>query len=186
MRVYISSTSEDLKEYRAAVIAAIKLLEHEPVAMEYYVASPVTPVDKCLRDVIGCDLYVGLFAWRYGFIPDGYELSITELEYREAKKCDVPRLIFLVDEDTHWQNRYRDEGENGKKVQLLREELQKEYIVSFFKNPDDLATKVTASVSNHFTSLLTNGLIQMNSGSSSASLTERFQDRTIDLAPCTS
>lgn len=27
------------------------------------------PLDKCLQDVANCDIYIGIFAWYYGFIP---------------------------------------------------------------------------------------------------------------------
>ena len=48
--------------------------------METYVAEPRRPVDKCLNDVAACDLYIGVFAWRYGYVPSGFTQSITELD----------------------------------------------------------------------------------------------------------
>ncbi len=147
MRIYVSSTSWDLKDHREAVIISIKRLGHEPVAMEYYVASPTTPVEKCLKDVAGCDFYVGIFAWRYGFIPGGYEQSITELEYREAEKRSIPRLVFLLDEKASWDEEKRDKDQDGEKIAALRKELQNKFIVSFFESPDDLAAKATAALS---------------------------------------
>jgi hypothetical protein len=41
-------------------------MSHEDIAMEYYVAEDKRPVDKCLEDVTSCDLYIGIFTWRYG------------------------------------------------------------------------------------------------------------------------
>ena len=70
--------------------------------MEDYVAEGRLPAERCLEDVSNCDVYVGIFAWRYGFIPSGYEFSITELEYREAIKLKIPTLIFLLDEEAAW------------------------------------------------------------------------------------
>ena len=84
MKVYISATQKDLLEYRAAVHAVARRLEIDDVAMEAYGADIRPPLERCLADVRRCDLYVGLFAWRYGFRPPGQESSITELEYREA------------------------------------------------------------------------------------------------------
>ena len=83
MRVYISSTFEDLQDYRKEVAASIHRLHHDDVAMEYYVAEDTRPVERCLEDVAACNVYVGLFAYRYGFIPEennAARLSITELE----------------------------------------------------------------------------------------------------------
>jgi hypothetical protein len=44
-------------------------MRQDVIAMEHYVAADQRPLDKCLEDVCGCDLYIGLFAWRYGYIP---------------------------------------------------------------------------------------------------------------------
>jgi uncharacterized protein DUF4062 len=55
--------------------------------MEDCTAEDQLPADKCLADVAACDLYVGIFAWRYGFIPPDNNpdnLSIAELEYRRT------------------------------------------------------------------------------------------------------
>ena len=82
-RVYVSSTYSDLVEHRAAVYRVLRQLRHDVRAMEDYVAVDERPVDECLADVATCDVYVGIFAWRYGYIPPAEQnpqgLSITEL-----------------------------------------------------------------------------------------------------------
>jgi hypothetical protein len=72
------------------------------IAMEDYVATDERPLDKCLADVASCDIYIGIFAWRYGYVPPGQERSITELEYRQAGQSSLERLTFLLDEDAPW------------------------------------------------------------------------------------
>lgn len=89
-RIYISSTYDDLKKEREAAAQAVRRLGHQPVCMENYVAAPQFPVDKCLHDVSRCDIYVGIFAWRYGFVPAGYDKSITRLEYETSKNAGIP------------------------------------------------------------------------------------------------
>jgi hypothetical protein len=42
---------------------------YEVVAMENYVATDQRPVDKCLADVVKSDIYIGIFAFRYGYVP---------------------------------------------------------------------------------------------------------------------
>ena len=96
-RIYISSTYGDLKEHREKVDRALRRLDHDVVAMENYAAADQRPLAKCLEDVAACDLYVGIFAHRYGYIPehdnpDGR--SITELEYRHALANGKPCLVF--------------------------------------------------------------------------------------------
>ena len=96
-RVYVSSTFEDPKEHRECVYRQLRRVGHDVIAMEDYVAQDRRPFTKCRDDISDCDVYVGLFAWRYGYVPDDHnprQLSITELEYRHAvdSKKGMPRL----------------------------------------------------------------------------------------------
>ena len=91
--IYLSSTYSDLKAYREAVYDTLRKMRYDVIAMEDYVATDQRPLDKCLADVAACDLYIGLFAWRYGYIPlewNPEQKSITELEYRQAIKMGKP------------------------------------------------------------------------------------------------
>ena len=40
---------------------------------------------SCLAEVAECDLYIGIVGRRYGFIPPGEAVSITQLDYEEAR-----------------------------------------------------------------------------------------------------
>jgi hypothetical protein len=68
-RIYVSSTYGDLHVHREGVYRVLRQLGHDVVAMEDYVAADQRPLDKCLADVAACDLYLGIFAHRYGYIP---------------------------------------------------------------------------------------------------------------------
>ena len=120
-RIYVSSTFKDLEECREKIRIALKRMSHEDITMEYYVAENKKPLDRCLEDVASCDLYVGIFAWRYGFVPSGYDKSITELEYRKAVEAGKDCLIFLLDEDApSWPPKFVDKGKDAEKVAALR------------------------------------------------------------------
>jgi hypothetical protein len=154
-KIYLSSTYGDLKEFRKAVYHALRQMQEDVIAMEDYVASDQRPLDKCLADVDECEAYVGLFAWRYGYIPqegNPRRLSITEREYRRAKARGKPRFIFLLHQDADWPPEMRDshtgEGEAGLHIQDLRNELAKVRTVSFFKTPDEVAVLVSVAVHN--------------------------------------
>jgi len=49
--IYLSSTYEDLKDYRSVVFEALRKASYDVKAMEYYVATDRRPVDECLADV---------------------------------------------------------------------------------------------------------------------------------------
>lgn len=146
-RVYVSSTFQDLKDCRARVNKALRKIGHEDVAMEYYVAGSGRPVEKCLADVAGCDLYVGLFAWRYGYVPaeDNPEgLSVTEMEYREARRLGKPCLIFLLGEDAPWPRKLMDR--DPARIERLRDELSATHMVGSFTSAEDIAEAVYPAV----------------------------------------
>lgn len=153
--IYISSTYEDLKPFRSAVASYLRRLNKQVICMEDYVASDTRPIAKCLQDVARSDAYVGIFAHRYGYIPEKDNpdsLSITELEYRQALKSAKPALIFLLSDDAPWLPKCMDtstgEAGAGKRIKALRTELSKETLVSFFQNELELAGLVNAAVTN--------------------------------------
>ncbi len=87
MKIYISSTFQDLREHRAAVDLGLRRMGHDVLGMEQYVAEGTTPLEKCLQDVRSSDAYLVIVGWRYGFVPTHSTLnpdsrSITELEYQ--------------------------------------------------------------------------------------------------------
>jgi hypothetical protein len=94
-KVYVSSTIADLTE-RRAVLDWLRLARHQ--AVDSYLPDSDTVSDSCLDDVAACDLYVLIAGHRYGFQPpqDNPEgLSITQLEFRRAGECGVPRVALL-------------------------------------------------------------------------------------------
>jgi hypothetical protein len=150
--IYISSTFQDLEEHRKAVISGLRKMQYNVKAMEDYVASDNRPVDVCVADVASCDIYVGIFAWRYGYVPkkdnpDGY--SITEIEYRAARKEGKPALVFLVQPDAQWSPAFMDsvtgENEKGTRIEHLRHDLEEEQMFSRFSTPATLVMEVQAA-----------------------------------------
>ena len=74
----------------------LRLARHQ--AVDSYLPGSDTVRGSCLEDVAGCDLYVLIAGHRYGFQPpDGNPegLSITQLEFRRAGECGIPRVALL-------------------------------------------------------------------------------------------
>lgn len=154
-KIYISSTFKDLERHRDAVARILRRMRKIVVSMEDYTASDERPVDKCLADVADCDVYVGLFAHRYGFVPpheNPLGLSITELELAQARELGKPCLIFLHDETVPWPlteaDSYTGENDRGTRIKALRERLGVEFNRNLFRSPEDLAGSVSSSVAN--------------------------------------
>ena len=151
-KAYVSSTFNDLRDHRAIVQVVLKRFGYEDVAMEYYVAEDARPLDRCLADVSACDLYVGIFAWRYGFIPDGETLSITELEYQRAVEAKKPRVLFVVDEDAAWSPKMMDRDRTN--IEAFHERVKKDRMVSKFSTPDTLEARLSAALEQRGAKLL--------------------------------
>jgi hypothetical protein len=69
LRIFVSSSFEDLREHRIAVIRVLRQLGHEVLAMEDLTAASAAPLSKVLDMVDRSEAYVGIFAWRYGYVP---------------------------------------------------------------------------------------------------------------------
>ncbi len=110
-KVFVSSTYIDNAERRRIVKDTIIQAEMTPVGMERFTASHRPTVDECKRQAADCDVYVGIVAHRYGWIPDGQELSITEIEYDAAQ--GKPRFMFVIDDSVPVDHRKDyDDGED--------------------------------------------------------------------------
>jgi hypothetical protein len=97
--VMISSTSLDLPAHRAKAIEACERQGLAPIAMEYLPARAADAIRVSLEMVDKADVYVGIFARRYGHIPAGQEISITEMEFNRAVERGLPILVFTMHKD---------------------------------------------------------------------------------------
>jgi hypothetical protein len=156
MKVYISSTYQDLVDYRAAVDRTLRRMGHDVIGMEQYIAEGGKPVERCKADVRVADVYVIIVAWRFGYVPGRTAptpdlRSITEIELAEAQANGKAVLAFLLDPEMPWApNRVDAMGgaaAAGEDVLRLRSQLGTDYLAGIFRTPDDLASQVAAAVS---------------------------------------
>lgn len=104
LRIFISSTM-DLKKERNAVNDVVNQIQGIPIRMEFFTARSQSPEEVCIEEVSKCDLYVGIFSKRYGFVPaenNTRGLSATVLEFEKARELNKPTLVFIqrnVDRD---------------------------------------------------------------------------------------
>lgn len=145
--VFVSSTYEDLKDYRTTVRESLRQGGFLDVAMEHLGARDERPQDECLRIVREESKYfIGIYAHRYGYIPDGCRISITEAEYEAAKDAKLKRLIYILDDETPWLPKNIDTGEVANKLAQFKGILQKQHTCKKFKSPDDLAKNILADL----------------------------------------
>jgi len=145
-RIFVSSTSTDLVAHRDAVKKALTQAGFKPIGMEDFMARAERPLEVCLQEVAGCDLFIGIYAWRYGFVPPGHPVSITEEELREARRRGKPCICFVVDPAWDWPDIHREQGEGAQKLRELKAWVGDNVTWTTFTTPEDLATRLLASI----------------------------------------
>ncbi|NTW55370.1 MAG: tetratricopeptide repeat protein [Chlorobaculum sp.] len=150
MKVFISSTYDDLIDYRTAAIRAVEGTNYQAGKMEVFGARSEEPVKACLKEVEECEIFFGIYALRYGFVPDGSDISITEMEYLHAKEKGKTIYCFILDEENQpWLKKWIEEGEGKAKLEQFKKLVQKKHTRDTFTTPDDLRAKVANALS-HF------------------------------------
>jgi Domain of unknown function (DUF4062) len=142
----ISSTAQDLPDHRGGIRDACERTGFKPRMMENLPALDADAIEASLRLVDESDIYVGILAYRYGYVPDGQDMSLTELEYNRAVKRDIPRLIFFIHEDHPVTGRDVETGPGAAKLTALKERIGKERVAGFFRSPGELRGEVIAAL----------------------------------------
>ena len=149
VKIYLSSTYKDLRRHRATLARAMRKAGYEVVMMEEYVARDQRVEFACMGDVVGCDVYVGVFAWRYGHVPSDRNpggLSVTEMEYAAAGAKPMTRLTFLLEAQASWANAKRDADLT--RINDIRGRLQKQ-CSGYFASANELSVEVLAALRVH-------------------------------------
>lgn len=142
--VFVGSTYEDLKPYREAVKDTLVRLETIVRGMEFFGSKPGSPKDECLKVVNSCKVYIGVFAMRYGSTDPESGKSMTQLEYEEAQRLNLPSLIYLIDEENQpILAKHIDINDRAQKLAELKTMLKKKHMVSFFTTPESLARQIS-------------------------------------------
>lgn len=149
MKVYLSSTYVDLKRHRDVLGRVLRKSGYEVVMMEEYVARDQRVEFACQGDVLACDVYVGVFAWRHGYVPEAanpQRLSVTEMEYAAAGEKPMTRLTFLLEDAARWPAQHKDA--DASRITALRARL-KEMCSGYFASADKLSAEVLAALRMH-------------------------------------
>ena len=102
-QVFVSHTSDMAgvpagRSFVQAVLDGIGRAGLAPVDMRYFPAREGQPTEYCRQRVRDCEIYAAVVGFRYGSLVPGESISYTELEFVEATRAGLPRLVFLLDE----------------------------------------------------------------------------------------
>jgi len=140
----------DLEAEREAVKKALDMNrdEFQTVAMEFWVSTDERPKEVCLDQLQQSDIYIGIVGFFYcsKLDPESGK-SLTQVEYEFAKEHNIPRFVFLKDEDANVKPSFVEQ--DPKKVPLIkafREQVRVEGIASTFKTSEELAKLVVITL----------------------------------------
>ena len=145
LRVFVSSTSIDLLEYREATMRAIQGLGASGDDMIFWSADERDGATVSVDRVRVSDVLILILAHRYGYVPPGGSASVTELEFRAAREHGIPVLAFFVDEDVPWPPKHI-ERERLSDLARFRAMVEESVTRRTFRSPDELAALVTQAL----------------------------------------
>ena len=146
MKVFLSSTYEDLREHRAKAAQAIERLGQQGIRMEVFGARADEATTACLEEIESSDAFLGIYAHRYGYVPIDSPISITELEFNFAQEKKKPAFCFFIDDDYAWLPRYIEPEPGQSKLKAFKDRIKTKLVRDTFTTPEDLAYKVAASL----------------------------------------
>jgi Domain of unknown function (DUF4062)/NB-ARC domain len=144
VRVFVSSTLDELAAERAAAREAITQLRLTPVLFESG-ARPYPPRELYRAYVAQSDIFVGIYWQRYGWVAPGMQVSGLEDEYQLS--TGKPKLIYMKTPAPAIEPR----------LQALLDRIRAEEVASYqkFATPDDLRERLANDLAQLLTERFT-------------------------------
>src|SRR5712692_4169204 len=166
MKVFLSSTAQDLVAYRKVADDTILRLSQQAVVMERFGPLPGEPVAECERKARESDAVVCVVAHRYGFVPEKGRRSITQREVEAAKGAGKDVLVWIVADDHPWTEkkeqdlltdptvmadpaRVAEVVEGVAALAAFKTWLRKTFVCDTFTTPDELGRKIAMALPNY-------------------------------------
>ena len=152
LRIFLSSTKLDLEAARDDIIKYLGVLRSEVLAMEVFGSDESRPVEFSVTQVRSCNVFIGVYAERYGFVDEDSGKSATELEYIEAARMLDDRrlramLLYVIDPKAKWPlDLIEREPAKAVALQALKNQILRRHTVSFFSDPKELPFLVLRDV----------------------------------------
>ena len=149
LKMFISSTSADLHDYRNAIIEHLFYMGHPMSVMEHFGSRSDRAGPVSEAEVKDSDILIGIYAFRYGHVPDEESgargPSITEREFDTARALGLRCLCYFADKSLEGEFASGFSGEpewKQKKLQEFKDRIDKALVRASFTSPDDLKAKV--------------------------------------------
>ena len=143
--VFVSSTSVDLFDFRKVVIDQLRRMNQKPIIMEHFGSRAADAIEVCRREVQGCNLFIGLYAFRYGHTPQENGPSITEDEYLFARSQGKRCLCYFA-ADSLRPAEASEPAWKQERLESLKQRIDRELVRSTFSSPENLGRLIAADI----------------------------------------
>jgi hypothetical protein len=142
--VAVSSTVLDLPLHRVEIREACLMLRLLPRMMEHMPAQPQDAVAASRALIEDADAFIGVYAFRYGFVPESGSISITEMEFDWAVAAGIPRFVFVMDEEHLVFPRDIECGVAQRRLKRFKKKIKS--VSRTFTNPGELRSHALAAL----------------------------------------
>src|SRR6266576_5537379 len=143
VRIFISSTFIDLKELREEIASRLReVFGARLLIMETFGSDEAPPEISSLRKVRESDVFIGIYARRYGTVDVTTGKSITELELDEAERTLsagnlMAILLYWLADDANWPARFCEKDAVAIRRLSSLKEHARQHTYTPFSDPAD-------------------------------------------------
>jgi len=152
VRIFLSSTFIDLKELRKDVANRLRdVFGADLLIMETFGSDEAPPEISSVRRVRESDVFVGIYARRYGTVDCTTGKSITELELEEAERSlsagNLTGILrYWLADDVAWPARFCETEKTAAARLSALQEHARQHTFTPFRDPADLPFLVIRDV----------------------------------------
>jgi hypothetical protein len=155
MYFYLSSTYTDLKEHRESIISALPNI-NKAIADSYGEIQLInneasSSLEEIEKQIAESSYFILVVGWRYGYIPEGYDKSIVEIEYELAVDKGLMVLCYVIDPDYPIPPKFYEFGVESAKLAKFKERIAQKQVLRKFGSPEDLSKSVSNDIIKFWT-----------------------------------
>lgn len=156
LKIFISGTQDDMKPERDAVDRAVDATKLSTgIRAETAVSQPRSPRAWIEQQIRECNIYIGVYSHRYGWVIPDENVSATEFEFNLARKLGKPILVWI----RNLRDTEKAKPDFDRQEQFLNRvsDFTTGHLRQEFDNPADLEKWVTTSLGETFTEIIRRG-----------------------------
>ena len=143
---FLSSTYEDLVEYRTKALTWFGSAQAKCSAMEFFIPQPHTSKETCLNEIEKSQVFILLLGDYYGSIPSGSTISFTEMEYNKAVSEGKDIYVFMISNG-------RNHGGDDLALDTFKKGLKEKHTIRYVTSPQNFVYWLAMTIYHEYPSL---------------------------------